>query len=170
MRATHLIATAGAAANAALLLAVLPGVASMERLVYNLSEVQRLLRPAAVLIITSDEEMVRLESEPNMQVKAFGKRFEDAVKSISGYDGALINVAYDFFFGGDKREFFPTSPQCVRTYKSLHDVAREHGVGFGASVLSPLDCGPAYYREKGRGGQSHQFQEGMIGPDGSYSV
>ena len=143
---------------------------SVEQQVYKLSEVQRLLRPAGGLIITSDEEMTKLETDPNMQVKAFGTRFEDLARSLAGYDGALVNVAYDFFFGGDKREFFPTSPQCIRTFKALHDVARKHGVGFGASVLSPLDLGPAYYREKGRGGQSHQFQEGIINPDGSYSV
>ncbi|MDO8586520.1 MAG: DUF1080 domain-containing protein [Armatimonadota bacterium] len=141
-----------------------------ERQIVKLSEVQMMLRPQGALIITSDEEMRTLEAGPNFKVKAFDGRLEDIAKGLEGYDGALINVAYDFFFGLNKRELFPTSPQCVRTFKALHDTARKHGVGFGASVLSPLDLGPAYYREKGRGGQTHQFQEGELKPDGSYSI
>ena len=142
----------------------------VERQIITLSNIQRLQRPGAGLIITSDEEMEKLEHDPNMKVRAFDSRFEDMAKSLESKDGALINVAYDFFFGGDKREHFPTSPQCIRTFKALHDVARKHGVGFGASVLSPLDLGPAYYREKKRGGRTCQFQEGAIGPDGIISV
>jgi len=142
----------------------------VERQVLKLSEVQMMMRPAPALIITSDEEMEKLEREPNAKCKAFGTGMEDMAKQVEGNDGALINVAYDFFFGGNKREYFPTSPQCIRAFKALHDAARKHGVGFGASVLSPLDLGPAYYREKKRGGQSHQFQEGEIKPDGTFSV
>jgi hypothetical protein len=138
----------------------------VERQIITLSNIQRLQRPGAGLIITSDEEMEKLEHDPNMKVRAFDSRFEDMAKSLESKDGALINVAYDFFFGGDKREHSPTGPQCIRTFKALHDVARKHGVGFGASVLSPLDLGPAYYREKKRGGRTCQFQEGAIGPDG----
>lgn len=138
--------------------------------VYHLSEVQRLLRPQPALIITSDDEMRALGSDPLMQVRAFDGKFGDLVEHVKGSDGALINVAYDFFFGGKVREYFPTSPECVAAFKALHDVARDGGVGFGASVLSPLDLGPAYYREKGRGAGSHQFQEGALNPDGSYAV
>ncbi|MCE5260231.1 MAG: hypothetical protein LLG44_14410 [Chloroflexi bacterium] len=138
--------------------------------VYRLSEVQRLLRPQPALIITSDDEMRALGDDPLMQVRAFDGKFGDLVESCKASDGALINVAYDFFFGGNVRELFPTSPECVRAFKALHDVARAGGVGFGASVLSPLDLGPAYYREKGRGAGSHQFQEGELKPDGSYAV
>ncbi|MBI3910621.1 MAG: hypothetical protein HY320_06780 [Armatimonadetes bacterium] len=142
----------------------------MERQIEVLSEVQQMLSPHGVLIITSDAEMEQLERDPNMKVRAFDSRFVDLAKSLAGQDGALIDVAYDFFFGGDRREYFPTSPQVIRTFKALHDAARACGIGFGASVLSPLDLGPAYYREKGRGGQSHQFREGVLNPDGSYAV
>ncbi|MHB9031879.1 MAG: hypothetical protein ACYC6L_02405 [Anaerolineae bacterium] len=138
--------------------------------VYRLSEVQRLLRPQPALIITSDDEMRALGENPLMQVRAFEGKFGELVESAKPSDGALINVAYDFFFGGNVRELFPTSPECIRAFKALHDVARAGGVGFGASVLSPLDLGPAYYREKGRGAGSHQFQEGELKEDGSFSV
>ncbi len=142
----------------------------MEQQIVKLSNIQRMLRPGNALIITSDEEMEKLEHDPNMKGRAFGVGFEDMAKQLQGFDGALINVAYDFFFGGDKREYFPTSPQCIRTFKTLHDAGRKYGVGFGASVLSPLDLGPAYYREKGRGGRTCQFQESAISPDGKFSV
>jgi len=143
---------------------------AMERQIVKLSNIQQMLRPNNALIITSDEEMEKLEHDPNMKVRAFGAGFEDMAKQLQGFDGALINVAYDFFFGGDKREYFPTSPQCIRTFKALHDAGRKYGVGFGASVLSPLDLGPAYYREKGRGGQTCQFREGTISPEGKFAV
>jgi len=143
---------------------------AMERQIIKLSNIQRMLRPNNALIITSDEEMEKLEHDPNMKVRAFGVGFDDIAKQLQGFDGALINVAYDFFFGGNKREYFPTSPQCMRTFKALHDVSRKYGVGFGASVLSQLDLGPAYYREKGRGGQTCQFQEGKISPEGKFAI
>ncbi len=142
----------------------------MSRQVFKLTEVQRLLKPQSGMIITSDEEMRVLGSDPLAQVRAFDGRMGDLVERLRGNDGALINIAYDFFFGGEVREYFPTSPECVRAFKALHDVAREAGVGFGASVLSPLDLGPAYYREKGRGAGSRQFQEGALAPDGSFNV
>lgn len=143
---------------------------NVERQVIKLSNIDLMQKPSGALIITSDTEMEQLEKDPNMKVRAFDGRFEDMAESLQGRDGALINVAYDFFFGGDKRDYFPTSPQCIRTLKALHDVARKHGVGFGASVLSPLDLGPAYYREKKRGGRTCQFQEGAISAQGRVSV
>ncbi|HOX39303.1 MAG TPA: hypothetical protein PL033_15080 [Candidatus Brocadiia bacterium] len=138
--------------------------------VVKMTNAQKMMRPHGAIIITSDEEMERLEKDPAMTVKAFGSSMEKQAEQFEGYDYALINVAYDFFFGGKVRNYFPTSPQCIRAFKALHDVARRRGVGFGASVLSPLDLGPAYYREKGRGGRSAQFEEGEIGQDGSYRV
>ncbi len=142
----------------------------MERRIYHLSEVQRMLRPHGALIITSDEEMKAVGDDPGLTLRAFDRSATEAVELLSRYEGAWVDVAYDFFFGGEYREYFPTSPECVRAFKAIHDVARERGVGFGASVLSPLDLGPAYYRQKGRGGRSYQFQEGALGSDGSYSV
>lgn len=147
--------------------------ASVERQVIKLTQRQLMERPAGAfggLILTSDEEMERMEKDPNMKGRAFGRGWEDMCKDLAGYDQSYINVAYDFFFGGDKREHFPTSGQCIRTFKVMHDIARKYGAGFGASILNPLDVGPAYYREKGRGGQQHQFQEGQIRPDGSFRV
>ncbi len=143
----------------------------MEKQIHRLTEVQRMLATAGgALIITSDEEMEALEDDPGLELRAFGRSMVEMANEAQGRDHALINVAYDFFFGGEERKYFPTSPQCIRTFKALHDVARERGVGFGASVLSPLDLGPGYYRDKGRGSQSYQFQEGLLRQDGSFEV
>jgi len=115
----------------------------MEKQIHRFTEVQRMLAAGgSALIITSDEEMEALEADPGLQLQAFGRSMVELAEQAQGQDHALINVAYDFFFGGEKRNYFPTSPQCIRTFKALHDVAREHGIGFGASVLSPLDLGP----------------------------
>jgi hypothetical protein len=143
----------------------------MQKQIHRLTEVQRMLAAGGgSLIITSDEEMEALEDNPGLELRAFGRSMAELADTAQDHDHALINVAYDFFFGGEERNYFPTSPQCIRTFRALHDVARERGVGFGASVLSPLDLGPGYYREKGRGSQSFQFQEGVLRPDGSYEV
>jgi len=143
----------------------------MEKQIHQLTEVQRMLAAGGgALIITSDEEIEALEADPGLQLRAFGRSMVELAEQAQGRDHALINVAYDFFFGGEERNYFPTSPQCIRTFKALHDVAREHGIGYGASVLSPLDLGPGYYREKGHGSQSYHFQEGLLQPDGSFVV
>ncbi|MCL5283265.1 MAG: hypothetical protein M1330_00925, partial [Armatimonadetes bacterium] len=142
----------------------------MERRIYKPPLVQQMLQAGGALIITSDREMEMLAQTPAARVRAFDGCFADMVGKLSGYDAALAQVAYDFFFGGDRREYFPTSPQCIHAFSQLCSLARQSGVGFGASVLSPLDLGPAYSREKGRGGVTHQFQEAELRSDGTYEA
>ena len=142
----------------------------MERRIYKPSLVQQMLQAGGALIVTSDQEMEMLAQNPTARVRAFDGCIADIVEKLSGYDAALAQVAYDFFFGGDRREYFPTSPQCIQAFSQLCGLAQRAGVGFGASVLSPLDLGPAYFREKGRGGITHQFQEAERQPDGIFEV
>jgi len=130
----------------------------------------RMLRPTGTLIITSDEEMERLEKDPGMKVRAFDSSFTDICRNLPGRGGAHVDVAYDFFFGGNERKYFPTSDQCIRTFRVLHSIAEQHGLGFGASVMSPLDLGPAYSRLKDHCGQTCQFREGPIDSQGRYDV
>jgi len=129
-----------------------------------------MLRPSGTLIITSDEEMEKLEKDPGMKVRAFDSSFTDICRNLPGKGGAHVDVAYDFFFGGKERKYFPTSDQCIQTFRALHDIAKQHGLGFGASVMSPLDLGPAYSSLKDHCGQTCQFREGMIDSEGRYEV
>ncbi len=96
----------------------------------------RMLRPTGTLIITSDEEMERLEKDPGMKLRAFDSSFTDICRNLPGRGGTQVDVAYDFFFGGNERKYFPTSDQCIRTFRVLHDIAEQQGLGFGASVMS----------------------------------
>ena len=42
----------------------------------------------------------------------------------------MLSVSYDFFFGGSTRENYPDSEKTLKAYKIIHDVAKEHGMGF----------------------------------------
>lgn len=81
-----------------------------------------------------------------------------------------LEVSYDFFFGGSKRENYPDSPVTLDAYKVIHDTARAHGMGFSASIVSPLDIGGGYSRNHSKTGHTMQFKEGLIAEDGSYHV
>lgn len=81
-----------------------------------------------------------------------------------------LEVSYDFFFGGSRRENYPDSPDTLNAYKVIHDVAKEYGMDFSASVVSPLDIGGGYARTHTDTGRTMQFREGEIAPDGSYQV
>lgn len=81
-----------------------------------------------------------------------------------------IDVSYDFFFGGDERKNYPDSELTVKAYKIIHDLAKKYGMGFSASIASPLDTGGGYVATHETGGRTMQYKEGKICPDGSYEV
>lgn len=81
-----------------------------------------------------------------------------------------LEVSYDFFFGGSSRVNYPDSEKTLAAYKVIHDVAKEYGMGFGASIVSPLDTGGGFARTHEKTGKTYQYREGRIQPDGSYEV
>lgn len=81
-----------------------------------------------------------------------------------------IDVSYDFFFGGTERKNFPDSELTVKAYKVIHDVAKKYGLGFSASIVSPLDTGGGYVKTHENAGFTMQYKEGLIREDGSYEV
>ena len=81
-----------------------------------------------------------------------------------------IDVSYDFFFGGDTRKNFPDSELTVKAYKVIHDTAKKYGIGFSASIVSPLDTGGGYVKTHENAGYTMQYKEGLIREDGSYEV
>lgn len=99
-----------------------------------------------------------------------GTSFLDLCRQGQAIGAGRLDVCYDFFFGGDRRENYPDSPLTVKAYKYIHDLARQHGMGFGASVISPLDTGGEYVKTHPNAGQTMQFLEGIIRPDGSYET
>ena len=80
-----------------------------------------------------------------------------------------MEASYDFFFGGTTRRNYPSSETTLRCFKVIHDVARQHGMTFGASILNPLDIGGGYIQDHDETGFTYQFCETEIHPDGSYS-
>lgn len=96
--------------------------------------------------------------------------FLDLCRQAQANGARRLDVSYDFFFGGNKRTLYPDSPLTVRAYKAIHDMAKEHGMGFCASVVSPLDTGGEYIKSHDRTGVFMQFGEGEIREDGSYET
>ncbi|NLO81714.1 MAG: hypothetical protein GX094_01410 [Clostridiales bacterium] len=73
-----------------------------------------------------------------------------------------LELSYDFFFGGSRRTNYPDSEITLKAFKIIHDVAREHGMSFSASIISPLDIGGGYARKHDETGFQYQYQEGAI--------
>jgi hypothetical protein len=82
----------------------------------------------------------------------------------------MLSVSYDFFFGGSTRENYPDSEKTLKAYKIIHDVAKEHGMGFSASIVSPLDVGGGYVKTHENTGFTCQYMEGEVNGDGGYEV
>lgn len=94
----------------------------------------------------------------------------DLLKAGKARGAKRVDVSYDFFFGGDKRVNFPDSELTVKAYKVIHDLAKEYGFGFSASIVSPLDTGGGYVKTHENAGFTMQYKEGLIKDDGTYEV
>jgi len=79
-----------------------------------------------------------------------------------------MEVSYDFFFGGSRRCNYPSDETTIKAFKVIRDTAREHGMAFGASILSPLDVGGGWIKRSDETGFTCQFQETEIKPDGTF--
>jgi hypothetical protein len=92
------------------------------------------------------------------------------IESFRNENAAVLQVTYDFFFGGTKRTLFPESEKTIRAYKVIHDLAKQYGLDFSASVSNPLDLGDGYVKEHNEVGYSWHYHEGAIDPQGNFSV
>ena len=109
-------------------------------------------------------------SAENQRLYDTGTSLVDICRQGQEKKATRLEVSYDFFFGGSTRVNYPDSEQTLAAYRVIHDTAREYGMGFGASVVSPLDTGGGYARTHSQTGQTCQYKEGRILPDGSYEV
>ena len=148
-------------------------------------DLHRILAPYMPLTLMGEGMLERIAEDPNQPLlerneKGYGIEAQDTYDTKTSFldlcrqgkaiGARRLDAAYDFFFGGDTRENYPDSPLTVKAYKIMHDLAKEYGMGFGASVLSPLDTGGGYVKNHANTGQTMQFQEGMIREDGSYET
>ncbi len=148
-------------------------------------DLHRILDPFIPLTLMGEGMLERIVEDPNQPLlerseKGYGiealdtydtkTSFLDICRQGKAIGARRLDAAYDFFFGGDMRENYPDSPLTVKAYKIIHDLAKEHGMGFGASVVSPLDTGGGYVKTHENKGQTMQFQEGIIREDGSYET
>jgi hypothetical protein len=126
-------------------------------------------------VIENPEQPLLKEEEKGFSVEK--SRIYDTKTSlidickIGKENGATrLELSYDFFFGGSKRENYPDSLKTIKSYKIIHDVAAEYDMGFSASVVSPLDVGGGYAKTQSNTGFTCQFKEGSINEDGRYEM
>ncbi|MGB9682541.1 MAG: hypothetical protein ACPL1I_06110 [bacterium] len=130
-----------------------------------------LIRGSGAFIITSDEELLAVARDPySYRQKSFQKSFSEVCEEIKKSGGKIIGVSYDFFFGGKERRFYPPDPECINAYKVLYNVAQNYGLLFTASIISPLDLGPAYVRKYEDIGYWYQYREIKPGEDGNFKI
>jgi len=144
----------------------------------------RLYDRQSTLILTDEKQLLRIVEHPDLPL------FDDEERGFSGEKKGLyppgttldsfmqeakerhctrIEVSYDFFFGGSKRENYPDSELTVKAFKVVHDYAKKYGMAFGASLISPLDLGGGYVKNHEDRGFTWQMAEGAI-TDGRFAV
>ncbi len=148
-------------------------------------EIQKNLDVSVALMILDDRMLERIIEDPaqpliDENLSGYSReKFSmydthtsliDLLKAGQARGAKRIDVSYDFFFGGDTRKNFPDSELTVKAYKVIHDVAKEYGLGFSASIVSPLDTGGGYVKTHENAGFTMQYKEGLIREDGSYEV
>ncbi len=148
-------------------------------------EIQKNLDVSVALMILDDSMLERIIEDPSQpmideNLPGYSReKFSmydtktsliDLLKAGQARGAKRVDVSYDFFFGGDTRKNFPDSELTVKAYKVIHDVAKEYGLGFSASIVSPLDTGGGYVKTHENAGFTMQYKEGLIRADGSYEV
>ncbi len=145
----------------------------------------RLFDRHTTLLLTDEKQLDRIIEGPdvplfeNEEQGASGERVRinvgnDTLRSkcqqAADRGCTRMEVSYDFFFGGTRRNLYPSDETTVKAFKTVHDMAKEYGMAFGASILSPLDVGGGWAKISDETGFSYQYQETEIAPDGTYSV
>jgi len=148
-------------------------------------EIQKNLDVSVGLMILDESMLERIiedPAQPLIDENSFGFSREkthmydtttsliDLCKAGQARGAKRIDVSYDFFFGGKERKSFPDSELTVKAYKVIHDVAKKYGLGFSASIVSPLDTGGGYVKTHENAGFTMQYKEGLIEEDGTYEV
>ena len=125
-------------------------------------------------IIAGPETPLFGELEENRESKSLYKDKSESlmtrIKAAEERNGSMFSIAYDYFFGGTSRSNYPSDDITVKAFKVVHDAAKEHGMKFEASILSPLDTGGGWAKMSDETGFSMQYLETDIKPDGSYAA
>ncbi|MBQ5770080.1 MAG: hypothetical protein IIW08_02780, partial [Clostridia bacterium] len=129
------------------------------------------------LILTDEKQLARIADYPDLPL------YDDEERGFSGEKKGIyppgttlnsfmkdayerhctrVEVSYDFFFGGSKRENYPDDELTMRAYKVISDYAKKYGMTFGASALSPLDVGGGYAKRNEDIGYTWQMEEAAI--------
>ena len=148
-------------------------------------DLHRILDPYTMLTLMGEEMLERILEDPAQPMMPQAHRgygieametydrnisFLDLCRQGQAMGARRMDVYYDFFFGGSKRENYPDSPMTVKAYKVIHDLVKRHGMSLGASLVSPLDIGGEYVKTREQTGQTMQFKEGIIRADGTYET
>jgi len=136
------------------------------------------------LILTDEKQLARIADYPDLPL------YDDEERGFSGEKKGIyppgttlnsfmkdayerhctrVEVSYDFFFGGSKRENYPDDELTMRAYKVISDYAKKYGMTFGASALSPLDVGGGYAKRNEDIGYTWQMEETAV-ENGEYKL
>lgn len=136
------------------------------------------------LILTDEKQLARIADYPDLPL------YDDEERGFSGEKKGIyppgttlnsfmkdayergctrVEVSYDFFFGGSKRENYPDDELTMRAYKVICERAKKYGMTFGASALSPLDVGGGYAKRHDDIGYTWQMEECAV-ENGEYRI
>ncbi len=159
------------------------GVLKPESLFYRQNKFRTLMiedEKQLDIMLESPDNSLWIEDDRgySMEKKSFRSNVKGAVedtlrariKSAKEANTEILQISYDFFFGGSVRTLFPDSEKTVQAYKVIYDLAKEYGLKFSASISNPLDLGGGYVKNHSEVGYSWHYHEGRIDENGFYDV
>ncbi len=159
------------------------GVIRKDSHMYHLNRFRTLMfedeRQLDIILDSPDKSLIVEDDRGySMEQKKFRENIKGAtedtlrkrIESAKEANVAILQLTYDFFFGGSVRTLYPDSEKTVQAYKVVHDLAKEYGLGFSACISNPLDLGGGYVKNHDEVGYSWHYHEGAIDEAGNYSV
>ena len=107
-----------------------------------------------------------------------GGDFMQSLQALRASGGDTMRIFFDYFYRrktpgqeDTPRKYLPDSDAYIEKIAALSRIARQYGVGFSLSFLSPLEIGPGYTARTGETGVWLQYRKGLRAPQtGAFSV
>ena len=137
---------------------------------------------AQFIILTSDQQLNDL-LDPDKKIDmslGYTKRIQslrEVCENGQKRGATTLTIAFDEFFrqyrgqAGTERLLTPDMDEYVEKIKVIADFAAGYGLGMGLSLLSPLELGNAFKKQKGENGGWLHYKVGLRDPNtGKFNV
>ncbi len=137
---------------------------------------------AATIILTSDQQLNDLLNPDKRIDLSTGreKKFSslrEICETAKQRNDKVLTIAFDEFFrqyreqAGTERRLTPDMDEYIQKIKVIANFAKQYDMGIGLSLLSPLELGSAFKKNKGESGRWFNYQVAYRDPStGKFSL